>query len=109
MPVAKPCLLCRKVTTAGSYCSACFQGRARERERRRGTMTQRGFTSQWRSIVETMKLDTPWCARCMATPETDPSVKLEGDHIVPRWKGGQSTKENCQLLCRPCHRAKGLG
>ena len=33
-------------------------------------------------------------------------VKMTGDHIVPWSKGGQSTKENCQVLCRDCNYEK---
>lgn len=32
---------------------------------------------------------------------------LTGDHIVPWSKGGQSTKENCQILCFTCNTKKG--
>lgn len=40
------------------------------------------------------------CARCGRTDE------LELDHILPRFAGGLSTKENSQTLCRKCNREK---
>ena len=33
--------------------------------------------------------------------------KMEGDHITPWSKGGKSTSENCQMLCKPDNRTKG--
>jgi 5-methylcytosine-specific restriction endonuclease McrA len=32
---------------------------------------------------------------------------LEADHILPWAKGGLTTWENLQILCRTCNRAKG--
>ena len=34
-------------------------------------------------------------------------VNLELDHIHPESKGGATTYENIQLLCRECNRRKG--
>jgi 5-methylcytosine-specific restriction protein A len=31
----------------------------------------------------------------------------EYDHVIPLALGGESTLENCQVLCRPCHRDPG--
>ena len=33
--------------------------------------------------------------------------EMEADHIVPWSKGGHTTLDNCQLLCRDCNRHKG--
>lgn len=32
--------------------------------------------------------------------------EMEGDHIKPWSKGGQTTPENCQMLCKPCNSKK---
>ncbi|MBR4872208.1 MAG: DUF262 domain-containing protein [Clostridia bacterium] len=32
--------------------------------------------------------------------------EMEGDHIVPWSKGGQTTPENCQMLCKKCNSLK---
>ena len=32
--------------------------------------------------------------------------EMEADHIVPWSKGGQTVKQNCQMLCRHCNRTK---
>jgi hypothetical protein len=34
-------------------------------------------------------------------------TKMEADHINPWSKGGQTSSENCQMLCIPCNRQKG--
>lgn len=31
---------------------------------------------------------------------------LEGDHIIPWSKGGKTTQDNCQLLCKKCNASK---
>jgi len=32
---------------------------------------------------------------------------LSIDHIIPRARGGETTRENCQTLCRHCNSKKG--
>lgn len=32
--------------------------------------------------------------------------EMEADHIILWSKGGQTTQENCQMLCRTCNRTK---
>ena len=32
--------------------------------------------------------------------------EMEGDHILPWSKGGKTTGENCQMLCKPCNSKK---
>lgn len=44
------------------------------------------------------------CARCGKSFAFE---EMEADHIVPWSKGGKTTKENCQMLCRECNRKKG--
>ena len=33
--------------------------------------------------------------------------KMHADHIIPWSKGGQTTPDNCQMLCRDCNLKKG--
>ena len=33
--------------------------------------------------------------------------QMEADHIIAWSKGGKTTAENCQMLCRECNRTKG--
>ena len=44
------------------------------------------------------------CALCGITSRERP---LDVDHIIPLSKGGKTTRENLQILCSKCNRAKG--
>ena len=43
------------------------------------------------------------CPKCNQYFEFD---QMEGDHIIPWAKGGKTTAENCQMLCRRCNGVK---
>ena len=43
------------------------------------------------------------CVKCGQRFDFD---QMEGDHIVPWAKGGKTTAENCQMLCRKCNGVK---
>ena len=43
------------------------------------------------------------CAKC---GEHFDITEMEGDHVTPWSKGGHTTAENCQMLCKPCNRRK---
>jgi len=42
------------------------------------------------------------CAYC-----GERSQKLTIDHIIPRWRGGDDSFENCVAACKSCNRRKG--
>ena len=44
---------------------------------------------------------------CRHCGETFRFEEMEGDHIDPWSEGGQTTADNCQMLCKPCNRRKG--
>lgn len=44
-----------------------------------------------------------FCARCHKRYRFD---EMEGDHITPWSRGGHTTSENCQMLCKDCNRRK---
>lgn len=44
------------------------------------------------------------CEKCLAKLKTGEG---EYDHIIAFWLTQDSTLENCQLLCVPCHRGEG--
>ena len=61
----------------------------------------RAFTeSQRRQAFEKQK---GVCVKCGETFKID---KMDADHITPWSKGGKTNVENCQMLCKPCNRAK---
>ena len=43
------------------------------------------------------------CPKCCQHFEFE---EMEGDHIIPWSKGGHTTAENCQMLCRRCNGIK---
>jgi 5-methylcytosine-specific restriction endonuclease McrA len=80
-------------------CPDC--GKARERARVRAPRKQRGYTDQWLQLVKVAIGRQPYCSACGAT------TNLTGDHRIPLSKGGTSTLENIEVLCRRCNSAKG--
>ena len=44
--------------------------------------------------------------RCAVCGEPFEYEEMEGDHIKPWSKGGQTTPDNCQMLCKPCNAKK---
>lgn len=66
--------------------------------------TQREPGYRLRFIV--MKRDNFKCRLCGASPAKDPSVELHVDHIVPWSRGGESTIDNLQTLCKRCNLGK---
>jgi 5-methylcytosine-specific restriction endonuclease McrA len=53
---------------------------------------------------EVLKESDGRCSLCGATKKERP---LDVDHIIPLSKGGKTTKDNLQVLCAKCNRAKG--
>jgi 5-methylcytosine-specific restriction endonuclease McrA len=49
-----------------------------------------------------MERDKYRCVRC------DSHLDLEPDHVIPESRGGPTTLENLQTLCRPCNLKKGV-
>lgn len=47
--------------------------------------------------------DNATCQQCGTNKEKEPGVKLVIDHIIPYSKGGETTYENLQILCRKCN------
>lgn len=44
------------------------------------------------------------CPKC---GKWHPFEEMDGDHIVPWWRGGKTTLDNLQMLCKPCNLGKG--
>lgn len=45
--------------------------------------------------------------KCAACGEEFEFSQMHGDHIVPWSRGGHTTPDNCQMLCRDCNLKKG--
>lgn len=75
---------------------------AKESKTEHATQREPGY--RLRFIV--MKRDNFMCRMCGASPAKDPSVELHVDHIVPWSRGGESTLDNLQTLCKKCNLGK---
>ena len=63
---------------------------------------QRTFTEDQRIIV--WRRDNETCQECNNRVEFD---EMEADHIIPYSRGGHTTIDNAQTLCRQCNARKG--
>jgi 5-methylcytosine-specific restriction endonuclease McrA len=89
------------VTTNGSRCLACQQLHTQQREHRRGTRTQRGYTNTWMRISRrVLERDGYICAYCGEVADT-------ADHVIPRSRGGGDGLDNLVAACRACNASKG--
>lgn len=52
-------------------------------------------------IEEIIKIQKGKCALCLK------KAKLTLDHITPLSKGGENSRRNIQMLCKPCNLSKG--
>lgn len=66
--------------------------------------TKRDIYLRMRWLV--MERDNHRCCMCGRSPANTPGVKLEIDHIIPWSKGGETTFNNLQVLCRECNLGK---
>ena len=60
----------------------------------------------YRIRFKVMQRDNFRCCACGASPAKDPNVELHIDHIIPWSKGGETTLDNLQTLCRACNLGK---
>jgi 5-methylcytosine-specific restriction protein A len=74
----------------------------REYERKRGTRRQRGYNDAWLRLSRQAIAAHPFCSH----PGCKETNDLTADHITPKSKGGTSTLENIQVLCRRHNSAK---
>lgn len=44
------------------------------------------------------------CPKC---GEYHPIEEMQGDHIIPWWRGGKTTLDNLQMICEKCNKGKG--
>jgi 5-methylcytosine-specific restriction protein A len=77
-----------------------------ERDRYRGSASQRGYSSEWRRVrLQALKRDRYLCLHCLAYGRVNSAVDV--DHITALSRGGQHLDlTNLQSLCRLCHRLK---
>ena len=91
----RPCLDCGRLTNAPSLCTPC----KRQRDKRRGTTTHRGYDYQWSKLSAQVRAEEPNCYLCGA-----PSTAT--DHVIPKNRGGTNDRTNLRGICTPCNSAK---
>ena len=57
--------------------------------------------SDMRTIYERQNGICPICGKW------HPIEEMVGDHIIPWWRGGKTTIDNLQMVCKPCNLGKG--
>lgn len=73
-----------------------------QNHRRRARKKEAGGSFTKSDVQEILANQRKRCAVCRQQ-----LARYEIDHIVPLFLGGSNGRENIQLLCRPCNRAKG--
>ena len=107
--------------TLGRVCNACGRfyvpaGRSRgrcpectreywreasaRRRATRGTTSQRGYGTEHQRLARVAIAAHPYCTMCGSTRD------LVADHVIPLSRGGTSTPDNLQVLCRTCNTRK---
>lgn len=73
------------------------------------------YLKRFRKLIENggSHTDSEWNAireaygyMCVGCGETEPTIKLTRDHIIPLSKGGTDNIDNIQPLCGPCNSSK---
>ena len=70
------------------------------------TLEQRELTEEDKEKV--FRRDNYTCQCCRKQRRVGRKVKFEVDHIVPFSSGGDTSLNNSQTLCKPCHDDKGI-
>ncbi len=69
-----------------------------------GTISNRAIPLKTR--LKVLDRDAYRCVLCGCSPATERGVQLQIDHKIPFSKGGRSTIDNLQTLCRDCNLGK---
>lgn len=77
---------------------------AREYDRTRGTVAERGYGAHWRRLRLIVLAEEPLCRACAADGRVVAATDV--DHVVARVRGGSDDRDNLQALCHACHSRK---
>ncbi|MCX7208176.1 MAG: HNH endonuclease [Proteobacteria bacterium] len=112
MPFAakRPCAHagCSSLVSGGQRkCDVHRKQLQREHDARRGSASERGYTSRWTKARATYLRSRPLCLICKTAGRLVPATVV--DHIVPH-RGDQTlfwdSENNWQPLCKSCHDRK---
>jgi len=80
---------------------------ALQRNRERGSSTERGYDSDWRKVREVKLSMEPLCHDCMDRGRVTPANEV---HHIEKFRNRPELRlklENLMSLCGPCHDARG--
>ena len=90
----------------GGYCKEHTKKKARQREARRKTPNERGYTWKWRVAARNYLRQHPLCEHCLKEGILNPATVV--DHIIPHQ--GDMDKfwdtNNLQAMAKSCHDRK---
>jgi 5-methylcytosine-specific restriction protein A len=88
-------------------CPECEKAYYRERRKRRGSTTQRGLGHAHQHLRKQVLAEEKLCWLC-GGPATgdDPLV---ADHVIPRSRGGATTRSNLRAAHASCNARRGDG
>lgn len=95
---------CGRRATA-KYCKQC-EGKDAERDRERGTSTERGYDARWQRARKAFLMGNPLCSHCKAEGRVEAATVV--DHIQPH-RGDDALfwdRANWQPLCKAHHDTK---
>lgn len=100
---------CRALADVGSLCSQHVITEAklqRDRDAKRGTANDRGYTSAWRRARARFLRENPLCTMCLV--QTPAHAATEVDHRIPHCGDRKLfwDETNWQGGCKPAHSAK---
>lgn len=56
--------------------------------------------------IQWKELRAKYSYRCLCCSKAEPEIELVADHVLPKSKGGATTLDNIQPLCRSCNARK---
>ena len=81
------------------YCTHLCRGRYERKFKRKISMLN------WKGFKEYVIERDDFTCQCCGTRAKSP-YELQCHHIIPLFKGGNDTVENCESLCKDCHKKK---
>jgi 5-methylcytosine-specific restriction endonuclease McrA len=100
--------ICRhgELVPAGGSCARC-RAETRERDRRRGSSTERGYDGPYQRLRRQVLGEETTCWLCGLPPRAgDP---LTVDHVLPIKLGGLNVRSNLRAAHASCNYGRGAG
>lgn len=94
-------------TTSGSESPAADEASQQDSERPAPQTSLNPRYVPLKVRLRVMKRDRFCCVMCGRSPAVEAGVQLHIDHVIPFSRGGASTIDNLQTLCKDCNLGKG--